>query len=339
MNPVRNLHRIPNGVNNPDRPKIGLALSGGSGRAIAHIGVLEVLEECEIPIDYITACSSGTLIAASFACGTMENLKQDWMKLNKAFFLGMVEIDKSGKGLLRLEKFAQWFHQYTGDKKFEDVQPRLGFVCADIRTAEPVLMTLGNLLKAGQASCAVPGVFEPVEWGNKLLVDGGLFSIIPTTQAKEMGADLVIGVDIATTKHIFLKEFIQVRKGYNFLRKSLPVRLYIEIHDFLDRIFSKSLDFIYYNQSDILEESEFANPGLFSIFGKALDISRVQRGKQRGIIKDCDYMISPNVKHLGKIDFESAAEMLREGRRVTLAAAPEIKKLIRDFNWRKNHGA
>ena len=69
------------------RPKIGLALSGGSGRAIAHIGVLEVLREYNIPIDVITACSSGTMVAGSFACGTLEELKQDWLKWNKGFIL------------------------------------------------------------------------------------------------------------------------------------------------------------------------------------------------------------------------------------------------------------
>lgn len=318
-----------------DRPKIGLALSGGSGRAIAHIGVLEVLRENNIPIDYITACSSGALIAASYACGTMEQLKQEWTKLDKKFFLNMMELDKSRKGIFSLEKLAEYFSRYTLGKNFEDVTPRLGFVATDIITRQPVLLALGPILKAGQASCAVPGLFEPVEWGSKLLVDGGLFNIVPTTQAGEMGADIVLGVDIASTRYMFSQKFLRVRKGYNFFRNSWPVRLYAKLYDFLDWMFTKSVDFIYYNQSDILEEGSIDNPRMFAILGRAIDLSIKQSEKHKNHITDCDYIIAPDVKRRGSADFENASAMLEEGRRVTEEAIPDIRKLLRDYDWRR----
>lgn len=323
-------------MNESNRPTIGLALSGASGRAITHIGLLEVLREHNIPIDYITACSSGTLVAASYACGTMEQLKTDWLKFNKKFILSLMKVDTSGTGIFKTEKFTEWGIRYTLNKKFEDVTPRLGFVCADILTGEQILLTLGDILKAEQASCAVPGLFEPVQWGTRLLVDGGLFSIVPTTQAKEMGADIVIGVDISSTRYMFTTKYLRMRKGYNFLRKSMPVRIYLRLHELIDRLLTKSVDFIFYNQSDILDESNYPQPSLFSIIGKALDISVAQNEKKHGKLADYDYLICPNVKHLGKADFQSAHEMLEEGRRAALEAIPAIKKLIENFR-KDNH--
>lgn len=320
-------------MNEINRPKIGLALSGASGRAITHIGVLEVFRENNISLDCITACSSGTFIAASYACGTMEELKYDWMKFNKRFVLSVMGTPSGAGGIFRTEKMAKWLSKYTKGKKFEDVRPRLGFVSADIRTGEIVLLTLGDLVKAGQASSAVPGLFQPVEWGNKLLVDGGLFSIVPTTQAKQMGADIVIGVDIASSPYMFDTSYLNMRRGYNFLRRSWPVKLYLKLHQLIDWAFSKSINFLYYNRPDVFEESSLPAPGFFSILGKALDISVEQSDTKKGLFFDYDLMISPNVKHHGKADFVSAAEMLEEGRRAARAAMPEIKKLI--MNWQQ----
>lgn len=313
-----------------NRPKIGLALSGASGRAITHIGVLEVFSENGIPIDVITAASSGTLIAASYACGTMQQLKKDWMSLDRRFLAEIFEVDKTGRALFGTEKAGEWFSKYSLNKNLEDLRPALGFVCADIVTGKPVTLMLGDIVRAARASCAVPPLFEPVQWGNKLLVDGGLFSIIPTTQAKEMGADIVIGVDIAATRYMYSQKFLRMRKGYNFLKRSFPVRIYIKIHELLDRMFTKSVDFIYQSQSDILESGS-PQLNLTSILGRALDFTIKQSEKEGGRIVGCDILISPDVKKRGKIDLANAAAMLAEGRRAAEAAIPDIKRLIRDY--------
>ncbi len=317
-------------------PKIGLALSGGSGKAVALIGVLEVLREHKIPIQYITACSSSTIVAASYVCGTMEQLKQDWLKADKKFLLKLFEVSQEGsRGILNIDKGAQWARRYLGDKKFEDVTPRLGFVTVDIVRGEPLLLSLGDLAKAGQASCAVPGFIEPVEWGNRLLVDGGLLSIVPTVQAKEMGADIVVGVDIAATPYMFTRKIYQLKKGVDAIKNSFPFRIYAKLHSLVEKALTKSIDIIFYNQSDIFEEANL-NPGVLAILGKAIDMSQTQREKR--YLANCDYLITPNVKHMGVADFENAARMLREGRRAAEAAIPEIQKVISDWQWRQKNG-
>ncbi len=320
-------------------PKIGLALSGGSGKAVALIGVLEVLLEKGIPISYITACSSSTIVAASYACGTMEQLKKDWLKADRKFLLKLFEISDDGNGgILNIEKGMQWARTYIKDKKFEEVTPRLGFVTVDILSGEPLLLTLGDIVKAGQASCAIPGLIEPVPWGNRLLVDGGLFSIVPTTQAKEMGADIVIGVDIASTRYMFTQKIYRMKKSYDFFKKSLPVRIYLQLHNLIDRILSKSIDLIYHNQSDILEEGDIRQLGTLAILGRAIDVSSKQSEKRKEYLTNCDFLISPDVKHMGVADLESSAEMIEKGRHAAEAAIPEIQRIIRDWQWRQKNG-
>lgn len=299
-----------NRENNENRPKIALALSGASGRAIAHIGVLEVLREHNIPVDYITACSSATMIAASYACGTMEKMKADLLNMDRKSLFNLFGLDKTGKGVFSLDKIGAWVRTYVGDNKLEDVYPRLGFVCIDVMSAEPFLLVMGDIVKAGQASSAVPGLFEPVQWGSRLLVDGGLFSLLPVDQAREMGADIVIGVDLAATKFMYKKGYINAWRGYNFLKKSFALIGLNRIPYFL-----KS------------NEYEPKNPHLFTILGKALEIASEQHA--RGEIPVPDIMLSPNIKHLGKINFKMSKIMYEEGRRAAEEAMPEILQLMK----------
>lgn len=320
-----------------ERPKIGLALSGGAGRAVTHIGVLEALREHNIPVDYLAACSSGTIIAGSYACGTMEVLKSDWLKFDRKFVMNLFKISTSGRELFNPEEMIEFIKKYLLEKHFEEVNPRLGFTTVDVLTGESITLAMGDIAKAAIASSAVPALFPPVPWGNRLLVDGGLFSIVPTTQVKQMGADLVIGVDIAATRYAFSQKFYRLRMGYNFVRNSLPVRAYIAIHEGIDRLFNKSMNFIFYNQSDFFQEETIDQPGFLGILGRAVDISSERKRLENNVIADCDYLISPLVKHLGKFDFETTSQMIEEGRRATEAAIPDIKKLIEDYQWRLGH--
>lgn len=303
-----------------NRPKIGLALSGGSGKAISYVGVIEVLEEHGIPIDYITACSSGTIIAGSFACGTMQKLKADWLSLDKKFVLKMFELNETRAALFTMDKFAEWVGQYV-DKKFEEVTPRLGFVSTDLKTGKLVLLGLGSIVKAGQASCAVPGLFEPVPWGNMLLADGGLVCAIPGKEAREMGADIVIGIDILGRRHVFTRKTIQFREKYNTLKQSpwfQPLRFLSERWKKLRSTWSS-------------EPETDREPSIFSILGDAMNI--VVDVEKNEIVDDsgCAILLAPDVNMTNKIGLSDSKNMYEAGRREAEQAMPEIKQLIKDF--------
>lgn len=320
--------------NNNPRPKIGLALSGGSGRAIAHIGVLEVLREHNIPIDYIAACSSGTVVAASFACGTMDHLKNTLFQLDKKSLLELVALDEENSGVFSLERFEVKLKEFTLGKKFEDVRPHLNFIACDLNTAETVCLNLGDLAHASRVSSSVPGLFSPVQWGNRLLVDGGLFSVIPTKEARDMGANIIIGVDIAAARHIISKRYARVWQGYNFIKKSFPMRIFGQMMEFVDKLYDRTLEVVFYNQSDYLEKDHAHDPTLFSVLSQAMEVIAHRDALELADFGICDIMLAPDVKKYGPLSVESSRAMYQEGRDVALSAVPEIKKLIQ--NYEKN---
>ncbi len=315
---------------NNDRPKIGIALSGASGRAIAHIGVLEVLSEHKIPIDYMVGCSSGALIAASYAIGTMDKLKIFFYQLTipKMIRLWSARNAKGGIFHLNGEKMEETLTNITHNLNFEDIShPKIGFSATDINTGELVTLKSGSLNKAFKASVAVPGLFAPVVWDKHLLVDGGLVNIVPTQPVKQMGADIVIGINIAATKFIYEKK-MPIWRGYRFLTRLTGLQFIRE--KIIPRL-SPRLLFRLDSQSDVLEQEDMKIPGVISVMMKAVDHSfRIEEQWDESHIA-CDLMIEPGVKHYGKTEFNSLEHIYKEGRRAGEAAIPEIKKMIENF--------
>ncbi|MGE5392406.1 MAG: patatin-like phospholipase family protein [Candidatus Saccharibacteria bacterium] len=310
-----------------DRPKIGIALSGASGRAIAHIGVLEVLKENNIPVDVVVGCSSGALIAVSYATDTMEELKQYLRKLTIGKLLSLWSSKDARGGLFHLHNATEELEKFTKGKKLEDVYPRIGFVAADINTGELVTLTQGDMIEAFKATVAVPGLLEPAVMGNKVLVDGGLVNIVPTKAARDMGADLVIGVNIAATKFIYEKR-LPIWRGYRFLTKILGLQF---IRDkILTKLASRIL-FQFDSQSDFLEEDMVKMPGTIGVLVRALDRSMEISDQWEESEISCDLMLEPRVKHFGKVDFAKMEKIYLEGRRAAEAALPEIRRLIGNF--------
>jgi NTE family protein len=307
-----------------DRPKIGVALSGASGRAIAHIGVLEIFQENGIHIDYLVGCSSGSLIASSYATGTMEFLKNVFKTMNFSKMLSLWTTKDAQGGLFHLHKAHAEFEGITLGKSFQDVSPTLGFVATDIETGELINITSGNLTKALKASIAVPGLFEPVVLEGRVLVDGGLVNIVPTKAAREMGADIVIGVNIAATKFIYERR-LPIWRGYKFVTRILGLQFFREK---IWKKLSSRILFQFDTQSDVLNEENIKVPGVFSVLAKAMDHSLMISEQWTESDMACDLMIEPRVKHYGKAEFHNLDKIYQEGRRAAQQAIPKIRQLI-----------
>lgn len=317
-----------------NRPKIGIALSGASGRAIAHIGVLEVLQENNIPVDILVGCSSGAIIAASFAAGTMDKLKAFMYQLTFPKMLRMWSARKAKGGIfhLRTDKMDEALNSVTHNLRFEDFKHlKLGFVATDIHTGELVTLKSGSLNKAFKASVAVPGLFEPVLWEKKLLVDGGLVNVVPTLPAKQMGADIVIGVNLAAAKFIY-DQRLPIWRGYKFLTRLMGLQFIRE--KVLPKL-SPRLLFRIDSQSDILEPDDIKVPGFMSVLSKAIDYSFQTEELWDESEQACDLMLEPKVKHFGRTEFNNLEKIYLEGRRSATAAIPEIKKLIERFKHQR----
>ena len=210
----------------PPRPRIGLALSGGGAKGFAHIGVLKVLEEIGLPIDYITGTSMGSVIGGLYAIGyTTDSLtalarRKDWPqffndaatrrdlpmeeKLWDARYFATFPIRRGNVqlpgGLVAGQKISALLSRLTWSvhhlTDFRDLPIPFACVATDLETGEAVLLDHGFLPEAIRASIAIPTVFTPVKLANRLLVDGGLIRNLPAEDVRRLGADIVIGVDV-----------------------------------------------------------------------------------------------------------------------------------------------
>jgi len=180
-----------------DRPRIGVALSGGFARGIAHIGVLRVLEEHKIKVHCLSGTSVGALIGAAYASGT----SLDEMERQSAHtrFSDFGRWTLSRMGLATNQRLEDFLARFTTYRRFEDLKIPLAVAATDLGAGETVYFTTGDLALAVRASCAYPGLFLPVENAGRTLVDGFVTDPMPHEGARLLGADIVIGVHLATT--------------------------------------------------------------------------------------------------------------------------------------------
>lgn len=179
-------------------PRIGLALGGGAARGFAHVGVIQVLEEAGIRPSLVVGTSAGSLVAAIYASGKSgSQLQQIALTMEEATFTDWT-LPIFNNGMLRGDALARYVNGQVGSKLIEDMPMPLGVVATDLQTGQGVLFQRGDTGTAVRASSAVPAVFLPVKISGREYVDGGLVSPVPVRFARQMGAELVIGVDISS---------------------------------------------------------------------------------------------------------------------------------------------
>lgn len=180
----------------PKPPRLGLALGGGAARGFAHIGVIQVLEENGIKVDLVAGTSAGSLVAALYASG--RNGKEMQLLAEGMDEGAITDWSFPLRGLIRGEALARFIRDKTGGKGIEQMVVPLGIVATDLSDGSPILFRSGDTGTAVRASSAVPAVFQPVKIGQREYVDGGLVSPVPVRFAREMGAQLIVAVDITS---------------------------------------------------------------------------------------------------------------------------------------------
>lgn len=197
--------------------KVGLALGAGSVRGFAHIGVLSVLKQAGIPIDFVAGSSVGSLIGAAYCSGMsvdeIRNISEEfkWRKIAGPAW--------SGDGLASFEKMEKFIDELFNQPTFDQFSTPLSVVATDIDADEAVIISEGRVAPAVRASCSVAGVISPVRWNGKRLADGVFVNAVPVSVVREMGADYVIGVDV-------LQPFIRARGGWiGYLVNALEIAL------------------------------------------------------------------------------------------------------------------
>ncbi len=213
-----------------DRPKIALVLGGGGARGAAHVGVIRALEEMRIPVDYIVGTSMGALVGGLYATGMSSDeltslmTEIDWADMfvdkarrqdrpyrrkrddNLGLYAAKIGLSEGSSrlrpGALAGQKIEFLLNSLVGvrnqTRDFDDLSIPFRAVAADILTAEVAVLDSGNLATAMRASMALPAVFDPVEYEDKLLVDGGVLMNVPVSVGKDLGADVIIAVDVGS---------------------------------------------------------------------------------------------------------------------------------------------
>ena len=179
----------------PRPPRIGLALGGGAARGFAHIGVIQVLEENGIKPDLVVGTSAGSLVATLYASG--KNGAELGVLAESMDESAFTDWSFPGRGLIRGEALARYVREQTGGRRIEQMRVPLGIVATDLDSGQAILFQRGDPGVAVRASSAVPAVFQPVRIGSREYVDGGLVAPVPVRYARQMGAEIVIAVDIS----------------------------------------------------------------------------------------------------------------------------------------------
>lgn len=231
----------------PERLRIGLALGGGAARGLAHVGVLKVLTEHEVPIDMIVGTSIGAMVGGLYASiGDVDQIERRLVafldspefRANRFHFFRELRSEGSGffgnmrsavrrsillgyslsrPSFISAEKFERSMTLLLDDVPIESLKIPFAAVTCDLRLGEEILIREGPLRRAVSASSAIPGVLPPIEMDGRLLVDGGWTSKVPVLAAFRMGADVVIGVDISSE----IRDTRQFNRGWHiFVRAS-----------------------------------------------------------------------------------------------------------------------
>lgn len=179
-------------------PRLGLALGGGAARGFAHVGVIQVLEQNGIRPDLVVGTSAGSMVAAMYASGkTAAELEATALSMEEATLTDW-SLPIMGRGMLRGEALTRYVRQAVGGKLLENMSIPLGVLATDLATGQGVLFRRGDAAQAVRASSAVPGVFAPVNITGRDYVDGGLVAPVPVRYARDMGAEVVLAVDISS---------------------------------------------------------------------------------------------------------------------------------------------
>lgn len=298
--------------------RVGLALGSGGARGWAHLGVLQALREKGIAVEYVAGTSMGAVVGAFLAARREEVLRElaqnlDWKRLRPFFW----EVSLSRSGLTDGRKLLEEFRTMLGLREFRELELPFRAVATDLDTGGEAVLGSGNLLQAVRASISIPGLFSPVQIGKRLLVDGGLVNPVPVSVAREMGAHVVIAVDVSQGIVTDKKPESRKSKGPKIARGPLllpkpaaaeenggAMRL---LDDFFAEIEKKV------NRLRAAAAAAAARPAVADVLVQSVRIAEASIALARRQAEPPDILIEPQVGGIGTLEFHRAKEALAAG--------------------------
>jgi len=291
--------------------KIGLALGSGSSRGWAHIGIIKALTAQGIIPDIICGSSIGSLVGASYVSNNLDKLEKWVSSLTKLETAKFFDFHLSLNGFVDEKRMHSFLDKFVADKnaRIEDLAKQYAAVATDLETGREVWLTKGLILESVWSSIALPGLFPAIKHNNKWLVDGGLVNPVPISVCHALGADIVIAVNLngdligkrtEPSKEIIKQEPNVVNKLTNF------------IAEYTTSVFPPTKD-------------EDKPPTLFDAIAGSVNIAQDRITKSRMAGDPPDILISPQLAHIGMLEFYRASEAIHEGEQCVKRMLPEIK--------------
>lgn len=174
--------------------KLGFALGAGGSRGVAHVGFLKAMEEAGIKPDYITGCSMGSVIGAGYASGMSSD--EMYAAVKKLRMLDLLATSGKPGGLFDTRKIRKLLERYFGDPDFADLKTKFSCVAVDLNSQDVIEFKEGKVIDGVVSSSCIPGIFKPIQLNGMRLIDGGILERVPYVQLKNMGAEVVVCVDV-----------------------------------------------------------------------------------------------------------------------------------------------
>jgi len=286
--------------NSLSNKKVGLALSSGAARGLAHIGVLGVLEREGIPVNMIAGTSMGAIVGAMYAQGkNAGEIKEAALDLGWVEMAKMLAFSTPKTGFLSGQKIRARLKRIIGEVDFTELKIPFACVATDILTGEEVVIQQGPVLEAVIASMSIPIIFKAAKWNGRYLVDGGSVNPVPVSVLNNMGSDFIIASNVVVEP---VDRSRNTKAGTEVLK----------------------------------DTGKSKEPNIFNIMIQFVNITSYQSVKYG--LSGADVVIQPDVADIGFTEFRNARECIIRGGSAAQASMPEIKRLLADFSLQQIPG-
>ncbi|PPE73516.1 patatin [Solimonas fluminis] len=284
---------------------VGVALGSGSARGWAHIGVLQGLEAIGVRPQVVAGTSIGALVGAVYVSGQLDEFAEWVQTLSARDVFNLMDFTLSG-GVVKGERLFGFFEERHKNPEIKSLEQRYVSVATEMKSGREVWITHGPILPAARASCALPGVFPPVKFDGRWMLDGGLVNPVPVSAARALGADVVIAVNLNA----------QLVGAH--LARPPPEEPEVETPAKVERT-------LWQRAVTYLSSGDGENPSFFDVVGASVNImqDRITRSRMAG--DPAEITLAPALDDYALMDFHRAGQAIAEGRRLVEENAAMIR--------------
>ena len=304
--------------------KVGLTLGSGSSRGWAHIGVIEALQDANIPIHLVSGCSVGAFIGAIYASGGLEHLKKFVIDMDGESMFSFSDLSLIRSGLLNGDKkVKELFCMHSDKKDFEELKIPLKVVAVDMYSGDQVVLDSGDLLKALRASMSYPGLFAPVFHKGRWLIDGGVLDPVPVGVARAMGADVIIAVNLDS------QLISRKRQQNNKAAAEAPppgTR-----NEFLKKLSARyeAAEKIIRERLELQKKTKQTPPSTRQVINAAVQLMQDRITRVNFAVNPPDILITPRLGDLKMLDYDQVEHSIKEGYIATCNKIDDIRMLMK----------